>query len=140
VPAPGVVAAPRATPAPRARPAVPPGTEPMPAMPSPVATPVPEVWTLSVGKPVVAGAELARVDPDLGEAFGVDHGVLILSVAPATPAEQAGLRAGDVILRADTIDVRSPGALQRAVLHARGRPLELSIIRKRKPRTLTLNK
>ena len=80
----------------------------------------------------LAGAELARVTPDLGESFGVAHGVLVLSVGADTPAARAKLRGGDVITRVDGADVVTPFQVQRALQRAENDEVRLTIVRKRK--------
>lgn len=59
----------------------------------------------------------------------VGGSVLITAVAPGSPAEQAGLRAGDVILSVDGKPVVSPGELVETVRGRSGRPIELSLRR-----------
>jgi serine protease Do len=44
-----------------------------------------------------AGLEFERVDSQLAGYFGVKNGVLVRAVLPGSPAEKAGLKAGDVI-------------------------------------------
>jgi predicted metalloprotease with PDZ domain len=108
---------------------------PMPAMPAmpalpPAATAAPVVvWSTTTA---LAGAELARVTPDLGESFGVKNGVLVLSVGANTPASRAGLRGGDVITRVDGRDVQTPLQFQRALQQAENDGVKLTIVRKRK--------
>ena len=59
----------------------------------------------------------------------VGGSVLITSVAPGSPAEQAGLRGGDVILAVDGKPVISPGELVETVRGGSGKPIELSLRR-----------
>ena len=59
----------------------------------------------------------------------VGGSVVITSVAPGSPAEQAGLRGGDTILAVDGEPVISPGELVSAVRDRSGRPIELSLRR-----------
>jgi serine protease Do len=80
----------------------------------------------------MAGAELARVTPDLGESFGVGHGVLVLSVGANTPAARAGLRGGDVITRADGVEILTPVQFGRALQRADDDEVKLTVVRKRK--------
>ena len=55
--------------------------------------------------------------------------VMITSVAPGSPAEQAGLRGGDVILAVDGKPVISTGELVETVRGRSGQPIELSLRR-----------
>ena len=61
---------------------------------------------LVLGQRMVAGAELSPLNPDLARYFGTEEGVLVLSVTGASPAERAGLLAGDVIETIDGVAVR----------------------------------
>ena len=76
---------------------------------------------LAGGRFAVAGAELANVTPTLGGYFGADSGVLVLRVAPETPAADAGLLEGDVIVRAGGQDIANVEELRTAVLGDRPR-------------------
>ena len=59
----------------------------------------------------------------------VGGSVLITSVAPGSPAEQVGLRGGDVILAVNGKPVISPGELVETVRGRSGQPIELSLRR-----------
>ncbi len=59
----------------------------------------------------------------------VGGSVVITSVAPGSPAEQVGLRGGDVILAVDGKPVISPGELVDTVRGRTGQPIELSLRR-----------
>ena len=85
----------------------------------------------------VAGARVQRFAA-LKEYFGVDSGVLVLSVVPGTPAARAGLRDGDVIVRAGGKTVTDPGRLSRQIERASGNSLSLEIVRQRKKQTIVL--
>ena len=82
------------------------------------------------GAQSIGGAELTEVNPTLGEYFGTDHGVLIVRVHDRTPAADAGLRDGDVIVAADGQDVESIGELRRALRDRTG-TVQLDVLRKR---------
>ncbi len=56
---------------------------------------------LLIGQRAVAGAELVDVNATLGSYFDVAEGVLIVSVADGSPADEADLRPGDVIMAVD---------------------------------------
>lgn len=60
-----------------------------------------------LGSNRVAGAQVIDLRPELAEYFDVGSGVLIIDVAPGTPAAIAGLLPGDVIIRMDQVSVRS---------------------------------
>jgi membrane-associated protease RseP (regulator of RpoE activity) len=85
------------------------------------------------GMSAVFGAEMTRLDPALGRYFGTESGVLVTRVPAGSPAERAGLRAGDVIQQVNDRDVASVEALRAAVLRAeRGRPIRLQVLRERR--------
>ena len=88
---------------------------------------------------VVAGAEVSLVNGGLKTIFAVDHGALVLSVAPRSPAEQAGILSGDVIVGANGEPVTAIAVLQR-VIHAahEKRHVSLDVIRSKQPRQITL--
>ena len=91
-----------------------------------------------------AGAEFTVLNADLCEALGVKpEGVFVTNVMEGSAARTAGLRGGDIVLKADDIKIESPTDLVRAIRNADTRStnnhaIELRIIRKRKPQTLTL--
>ena len=92
---------------------------------------------LSVGINAIGGAVLQEVSPGLGDYFGVDAGLLVVSVSPDTPAARAGLEEGDVIVRAGDIAIDDVGQLRSAVRRA-DEELKLEVVRKRRNLTLTL--
>ncbi|MEQ1901547.1 MAG: DegQ family serine endoprotease [Devosia sp.] len=56
------------------------------------------------------GARLQEVTTDIADSLSIDppHGALIAEVAPDSPAERAGLQAGDAIIEIDGVDVDAP--------------------------------
>lgn len=60
-----------------------------------------------LGRNRVAGAEVIDLRPELARYFGVEGGVLVVDVAPGTPASLSGIVPGDVITRLDRVVVRS---------------------------------
>ena len=106
-----------------------PALAPLPPLP-----PTPIAWSTTTA---LAGAELARVTPELGESFGVARGVLVLSVGANTPAARAGLRGGDVITRVDGNEVVSATQIQRALQRAE-KGVQLKVVRKRKAMEIAL--
>lgn len=91
------------------------------------------------GALLVAGAEMVPVNRELGDVLGVRHGVLLVNVPAATPADRSGLRAGDVVIRAATTEIREPSGLHMAMVHAGpAKTLQLDVVRKGKPQRVTL--
>jgi serine protease Do len=125
--------------APNARPAI---IRVQPTPPTPAQSQQPPmndmVFVWSGGTTALAGAEMARVGPELGEVFGVERGVLILTVGQNTPAARAGLRGGDVILKVDGQDVAAPIQVQRQLQRAEEQQLKLIVMRKRKTQQVVL--
>ena len=96
---------------------------------------------VAVGLRGVAGAELTPLEPDLAAYFrNADQGLLILRIAPGTPADQAGLRPGDVLIAADGRRVRSVGELRRIIALPQAGAVELRVVRHGRTRNLTLRR
>jgi S1-C subfamily serine protease len=96
---------------------------------------------IALGSRSVAGAEFEEMNEGLSSYFGTDEGALVLRVSPGTPAAQAGLRAGDVVLEADGRDVDSVDDLRSALARAqrnRPRAVELEILRKGRRESIDL--
>ena len=97
------------------------------------------VYSYSPSTMVVAGAELTQMNADLREVFGTERGVLVLRVVAGTPAAEAGLRGGDVIVSASGEPVQSPRVLSAQLRSAnRDRELTLEVVRRKQPKTVTL--
>jgi serine protease Do len=87
----------------------------------------------------VAGAAVITTNADLLAALGAPRGVLVIDVAGGTPAEASGLRGGDVITDAGGAAVTRPVELMEAIEGASGHQLDLSIIRARHTRKVSLS-
>jgi S1-C subfamily serine protease len=115
-------------------------------MPSP--EPLPGVLTPALGYGggvyPFAGAEFTGLTDDLRDALDVKtSGVFVTNVMEGSPARSAGLRGGDIIVKADGIKVHGPVDLVGAIRNADSRSttthtMELEILRRHKPHTLTL--
>lgn len=87
----------------------------------------------------VAGALVETVSEGLGKALGVDEGVLVVRVRPGTPAYRAGLRDGDVIVRAGDQRIGTVTKLRNVISTGEGSEgVKLLIRRERKERDITL--
>jgi membrane-associated protease RseP (regulator of RpoE activity) len=86
----------------------------------------------------LAGARVETISPGLGEAIGVERGILVISVTPGVPAYQSGLADGDVIIRADGREIASVHELQQLMAAADERSMRLDVSKKGKVRQVTL--
>jgi S1-C subfamily serine protease len=93
---------------------------------------------VAIARRALAGAEFSEVNPELGRYFGTERGLLVLRVAPETPAARAGLRAGDVVTRAGGEAVATLPALRRAVQRAENDELRLEVLRDRRRQEVRL--
>lgn len=101
---------------------------------NPLATPT------GVPSIVIEGALMTQLNEDMREALSVKgNGVFVLNVRSDSPAGEAGLKGGDVILKADRQFVANPGELLRIMrANAEIAAVRLELIRKQKPQTIVL--
>ncbi len=68
------------------------------------------------------GASIQDVTPDIASSLGVNarEGALVADLTPGGPAERAGLKPGDLVLKADGHEITSASDLTRQVGLARG--------------------
>ena len=72
-------------------------------------------------------------------ATGAVQGARIKEVSPGSPAERAGLRRGDIILKADDIPIRSATQMRNLIgLTPVGRQVQLTIERNRTTESATV--
>jgi serine protease Do len=86
------------------------------------------------------GAQLEVMGPQLAQFFGSESGagLLVRSVAGSSPAELAGMKAGDVVVRINSIPVTSGTDWTKTVHENKGRPVPVVVIRDKHEQTLTL--
>jgi len=86
------------------------------------------------------GVSVESLTEQLGEYFGLKNGegVLVRSVKKGSPAEGAGLRAGDVILKVDGEKIEDSADLRGALRDRRGKEFPIVIMRDRREQTLTV--
>lgn len=87
------------------------------------------------------GVSLKSISGQLAEYFAVPNktGALIVETGDDTPASQAGLKAGDVIVKVGEDDIESTRDVQEAVRKADpGEKLDIAIIRDKREKTITV--
>lgn len=83
------------------------------------------------------GVGIQSLGDQLAAYFGAeDGGVLVTSVQEDSPAEAAGLRAGDVIIGVGDSSVEDPGDLMEEIAEADEGDIEIRVLRDRSQRTL----
>ena len=86
------------------------------------------------------GIQTESLNQQLAEFFGVKEGVLVRSVEKGSAAEKAGLKAGDVIIRADSEKLTDRSDLSRILRnHREGGKLSLGIVRDRHEQTVNVD-
>jgi serine protease Do len=112
------------------------GTEPvMPPMP-PIPPGFGDSFSGLPGSAPRVGFEGEPLSPQLAEFFGVKQGVLVRTVDPKTPAEKAGLKAGDVVVKVNGTPVTSPREISGLVRMSRGKTTSFFVVRNKKEITL----
>jgi serine protease Do/serine protease DegQ len=78
------------------------------------------------------GIVMQNLDPELAGAFGLQHGegALVAQVYPGSPADRAGLRAGDIILELNDRPIKNANGLRNALgLLGIGERIKLELLR-----------
>ena len=86
-------------------------------------------FMMEFGPRSVAGAEFAEMNAGLARYFQTPRGLLILQVAPESPASRAGLEAGDVVVEAGGEAVESAGDLREAFFGDEDGRVTLDVVR-----------
>ncbi len=98
---------------------------------------IPQIYTAT--RSARLGVEAEALGDQLAAYFGVKQGVLVRAVLDNTPAQKAGLKAGDVIVKLDGISVTAPGELSSALRQTSAkRAYSIELMRDRKPVTVTV--
>jgi serine protease Do len=101
---------------------------PMPPVPFNGANPFP---TMAGNSPIV-GFEGEALNPQLAQFFGVKEGVLVRSVNAGTPAQRAGFKAGDVVIKVSGTPVTSPREITSLVRISRKKAINFTLVREKK--------
>ena len=78
----------------------------------------------------LTGIEIERYERQMGVELSGDKGIVVLEVAPNTPADKSGLRPGDIIVKMDNQDIDSMSQLGKILYkYRKGDKVNLAIIR-----------
>jgi membrane-associated protease RseP (regulator of RpoE activity) len=95
-------------------------------------------YAVAIGGRGRLGVRIQNLGDQLAEYFGVEGGALITSVLEDSPAERAGLKAGDVIVGIADEDVEDPGDVMSALAEQEAGPVTVRIVRDRQASTVTV--
>ena len=101
---------------------------------------IPEIFGFGWGAPIL-GVSVEDISGQLGAYFGVPEGegVLIREVKAGSPAEKAGLKAGDVMIKLDGQRVKTSSELRAKLREKREqKTVSVSVIRKGAEMSLTI--
>ena len=90
----------------------------------------------------VAGAQLVTISDGIKRSLGLQSGVLVVRVPDGTPADESGLKEGDIIVRVERQPVQSVVEVWQIVTRADEngtREVALDLIREKQARALKLH-
>jgi serine protease Do len=90
------------------------------------------------GSGALVGFEGEALSPQLAEYFAVKDGVLVRTVGPNTPAERAGLKAGDVVIKVNGTPVTSPREISGLVRAKGAKMFSFTVVRNKKEISLNV--
>ncbi len=92
-------------------------------------------------KGLYVGVELNPVRTQLADYFGVSSGtgLLVENVDYQSPAAQAGLKAGDVVVRVESRQMTSKGDWVKAIRNHRGHLVQVTVMRNKQEQVLTMS-
>ena len=82
------------------------------------------------------GISTNALGKQLADYFGVEHGALVTSVEPDSPAARAGVKAGDIVTEVDGERCEDAGDLSRAINRKEEGEVALTVVRERNRRTV----
>jgi len=83
------------------------------------------------------GISFAPLTPNEQRDEGIEGGVKVREVIPGSPADEAGLERGDVIVEFDGVAIEEPGAFANIVAARKpGKTVQVTVVRNRERRTL----
>jgi serine protease Do len=102
--------------------------------------PVDTPTVLMAWKNSLLGVECESLDSQLAQYFGVKHGALVRSVGKGSPAEKAGIKAGDVLTAIGDRSVATAHDMisYERLAHEPGKPISVSLVRDHKQMTVSL--
>lgn len=89
-------------------------------------------FPMTMGDSPRVGFEGEMLSPQLAAYFGVKEGVLVRTVNARTPAEKAGLKAGDVVVKVDGMTVATPMEITGLVRASRKKTISFTVVRNKK--------
>lgn len=97
---------------------------------------VPMAWALGNRRQI--GVGLMPLTEQLSDHFGVDSGTLVSEVRKDSPAEKAGLRAGDIIIEVNGKSIKDDEDIIKAINEKKEGAVTLTIVRDRGRQTITV--
>lgn len=94
--------------------------------------------SLTTWRSPVLGVDAEPLFGQLASYFGVTEGVLVRNVAAGSPAEKAGIKAGDVITHVGKQPVTTPAAITAQLRSQTSGPVKLGITRERSALSVTV--
>jgi len=124
------------------KPPKPPGIPKLPEirkLPKPPEPPEPRLFSWGLEHRKYIGIYLEEINRELSEYFGVKEGrgLLVAKITKDSPAEKAGLKVGDVIIKADGIRTERARDLTGAIQDKeKGKRIKLELLRNKKVRSV----
>lgn len=98
-------------------------------------------FTIFAGGRARLGIDAEEIGGQLGSFFGAPdgEGILVRSVNAGSPAEKAGMKAGDVITNVNGERVRTIGDLREKLAKAEDKPVQIGVLRNKSQMTLSVD-